>query len=539
VPYPYTTLDGGGGGISTKYAIPTWQSAYGVGLSGYFTSASMRNLPDVSLFASDNFWSHTLVFCQSSVSVCDFHTTFNGAGGTSFVAPMIGGIMGLINQKHPSGNAQPTRQGQANYTFYALATAEYGTPGAENTSTTKPSVYTCEGSNINAISTYGSIFSTCNFYSINRTSKHGSTSCLADTNTGCLVADNDQPCAKDSTDCYTNTSTDAYGLISNSTGSFELAFSQSAGYNDATGLGSFNITNLVANWNKVTTLFPSTTTFDVSQLSLYTTGTTDLTATVVATGRGSLAPPMGTVNFYAGTACTGTAFASANLVAGTGNATATASGVTGAQIGVGTTSVDACFSGDGANDAPSSQTVSGLTVTQTALTVSAPSTPVTIVGGQSGTVTLAVSANAAISTPVTFTCAGLPSDATCTFTSVASLPSSTNVTMTITTTTSDAKLIRPARGSSWLMLGFILPGILLLSAGAAAIRRSKNCLGCGLALLLMLGWLGCGGGSSGTPTPTPTPTPAPTSLTYSVTATGAATGATSGTTGTIQVTVTQ
>jgi Pro-kumamolisin, activation domain len=539
----FTTLDGGGGGISTVYGTPTWQSAYGVGLSGNFTSISKRNLPDVSLFASNGFWNHALVFCQSDLAPCVYSNGSDAsalaAGGTSFVAPMIGGIMGLINQKNPSGNAQPTRQGQANYTFYALATAEYGTPSAENTSTSKPSVYTCEGSNINAISAHSSIFSSCTFYSINRTSKVGFTACVDGTSTDCVVGNNDQPCAEGSPDCYTNPSTDTYGLLSNSTGSFEAAFSQSAGYNDATGLGSFNITNLVKNWTSVTPLFASTTTANVSQPSLYTTGTTNLTATVVATGRGSLAPPMGTVNFYSGTACTGTAFASANLVAGTGNATATASGVTGAQIGAGTTSVAACFSGDGANDAPSSQTVSGLTVTQTALTVSAPSTPVSIVGGQSGTVTLAVSANAAISTPVTFTCTGLPSDATCTFTSVASLPSSTNVTMTITTTASDAKLIRPVRGSSWLMLGFILPGFLLLSVGAATIRRSKNCLWCGLALLLMLGWLGCGGGSSGTPTPTPTPTPTSTSQTYNVTATGAATGATSGTTGTIQVTVTQ
>jgi hypothetical protein len=80
----------------------------------------------------------------------------------------------------------------------------------------------------------------------------------------------------------------------------------------------------------------------------------------------------------------------------------------------------------------------------------------------------------------------------------------------------------------------VLPSILLLPAGAATIRRRKNWLWCGLALLLMLGWLGCGGGSSSTPPPPPPPSG---SQTYSVTATGAATGATSGTTGTIQVTV--
>jgi subtilase family serine protease len=533
-PYLFTTLDGGAGGISTVYDIPTWQSVYGVGLTGSFTSKTKRNLPDVSLFASDGFWSHSLVFCQSDVATCDFHTTFNGAGGTSFVAPMLGGIMALINQAWPSGNGQPTRQGQADYTLYALATAEYGTPTGENVSLTTPSVMTCEGSNLNAISTYSSVFSACTFYSINRTQQHGSTACLV-TNTGCLVADNDQPCATGSTDCYTNTNGDNYGLLSNSTSSFEAAFNQSAGYNDATGLGSFNISNLVKNWTNVTPQFASTTTANVSQPSLYTTGTTNLTATVTATGRGSLAPPLGTVNFYSGTACTGTAIASANLVPASGcttscNATASALNVTGAQIGASTTAVAACFSGDGANDGPSSQTVTGLTVTQTVLTVSTTTTSLSIAGGQSGTATLAVSANTTIPSDVTFTCSSVPAGPTCSFGTL----SGGNVTMTINTTASEAKLVHPARGSSWLMLGFMLPGILLLPAGAAAIRRRKNGLWCGLALLLMLGWLGCGGGSSSTPPPPPSG-----SQTYSVTATAAATGATSGSTGAIQVTVTQ
>jgi subtilase family serine protease len=543
--YPFTTIGGGTGGVSEYTALPTWQSVYGVGLNGNFTSTTHRNLPDVSMYAAiATPWPHFLLFCVSSVGPCDYSNGNDafaqGVGGTSAVAPMLSGIIALINQANPSGNGQPTRQGQADYTFYALAGAEYGAPGSPNTSTSAPSLYTCEGSNINAINTYGSVFQTCNFNNVARTSQHGSTSCLGATNTGCLVDNNGGACAAGTPDCYTGTTGDTYGILSLSKTTFESAYNQSAGYNAATGLGSVNIANLVANWMISPLPFASTTTLSLSPSSLYTTTTADLTATVTATGRGGIAPPMGTVSFYAGTACTGTAFASANLVPASNcttscNATASASGVTGAQIGAGTTTVAACFSGDGANDATSSTTAS-VTVTQTALTVSAPATPVTIVGGQSGTVTLTVSANTAISTPVTFTCAGLPSDATCTFTSVNSLPSSTSVTMTIHTTAADAKLIRPARGSSWLMLGFVLPGILLLPAVAAAIRRGKSPLWCGLVLLLMLGWLGCGGGGSSS-TPTPTPTPTPTSQTYSVTATGSATGATSGTTGTISVTV--
>jgi hypothetical protein len=539
----FTTIGGGTGGISQFITLPTWQSAYGVGLSGDFTSTTNRNLPDVSLFASSGFWGHFLLFCDSASGPCDYavgaDAQAQGVGGTSAVAPMLTGIIGLINQRWPSGNGQPTRQGQADYTLYALATAEFGTPTAENTSTTAPSAYTCEGSNINAISTYGSIFPNCTFYAINRTSQVGSSSCVGGTNTGCLVGNNGGACVAnpESPDCYINTPGDTYGILSESTTTFESAFSQSAGYSAATGLGSVNIANLVDNWTSFTPLFPSTTTVGLSSASIFTTTSTDLTATVTATGRGGIAPPLGTVSFYSGASCTGTAIASASLVPASActtscNSTASSS-ITGAQIGASTTSVVACFSGDGANDATSASSAATVSVTQTALTVTPTPTSVSIVGGQTGTVSLAVSANAAISTALTFSCTGLPSDASCTFTSVANLPSSTSVTMTINTTTSDAKLIRPAHGSSLLMLGLMLPGLLLVPAGAGVVRRRKMWLLIGLVLLLTLSWAACGGG----PSSNNNNNTAPTSQNYTVNVSGSATGATAGTTS-VTVTVT-
>lgn len=537
-PERFTTLNGGSGGISTLYGLPTWQSVYGVGLND---STTQRNLPDVSLFASSGLWSHLLVFCQSDVAPCDFSTSFNGAGGTSFVAPMLGGIMGLINQAAPSGSpAQPTRQGQANYTLYALATVEYGTPTLENTSTAAPSAYTCE-SNYLAMANYSGIFPDCVFYDTDRTPQVGSNTCFGGAGPiGCLFPNNDQPCATGTTDCYTGFVGDAYGLLSTSTVAPILAFPQGAGYDDATGLGSVNIANLVNNWTTVTPKFPSTTTITVGTPSIFTTSTTSLSAVVSASGRGGIAPPLGDVTFYPGTACSGTALGTADLVPAikcttTCNSTASLSSVTGAQIGASNTSVIACFNGDGANDAPSTQSAS-VTVTQTALTVAPASSSVSITGGQTGTVTLAVSANAAVPTAVTFACSGLPSDASCTFSALASLSgtASANVTMTINTTTADAKLVPPARGSSWPMLGFALPGLLLVPAGARAMRRRKMWLLIGLVLLLTLSWAACGGGNSSTTTTTTS-----TSQNYSVTVTGSATGATAGTSSAITVTVTQ
>ncbi len=248
--YPYTYLDGGSGGISTIYGLPSWQSAYGVGLSTNYTSTQFRNLPDISLFAADGFWHHLLVFCESDIAPCDYSNNSNayalGAGGTSFVAPQLAGILGLVNQ------ATGVRQGQANYNLYRLATLEYGTPTSPNLSTTIPSLYTCEGSNFQAWVTYNNagIFQNCTFHDINRTNQYEQ-SCINGDGSGCLVTNNDQPCATGTPNCFTNTNGDRYGLLSTSTSTFQGAFPQSFGYNAATGLGSINVSNLVNNWDSM------------------------------------------------------------------------------------------------------------------------------------------------------------------------------------------------------------------------------------------------------------------------------------------------
>ena len=362
----YASLDGGTGGVSTIYSLPTWQSVYGVGLSSNFTSTSYRNMPDIAMFASGPVvWRHGLVLCDSDHAPCSYRTppdtgaSASTAGGTSFVAPIFTGIIGLINQAHPSGSpAHPTRQGQANYTLYALAAAEYGTASTRNVSTTKPSVYTCESNRL-AISTYSGVFPDCIFHDINRTPVTGTSTCVGSSNTNCIVENNDQPCVTGTPDCFTATSGHVYGLLSLSTTRFETAYPQSAGYNAVGGLGSVNITNLVRNWDTVTPQFASFTTVVANPSTIGAASTTTLTATVTATGRGGIAPPMGTVSFYTGASCTGTALGTSALVSAAHcttscHATASLAGVTGTQLGGdGTRSATACFSGDGANDAPS------------------------------------------------------------------------------------------------------------------------------------------------------------------------------------------
>jgi hypothetical protein len=93
-------------------------------------SDGVRDLPDVSLFASNQFWGHDYVFCFSDsgnggVGCSGSPSTWNGLGGTSFTAPIWAGIQALINSR-----AAGARQGLPNWRLYALAAIEYGASGS-------------------------------------------------------------------------------------------------------------------------------------------------------------------------------------------------------------------------------------------------------------------------------------------------------------------------------------------------------------------------------------------------------------------------
>ena len=103
---------GSGGGISTYYAIPYWQTNLDTNTSQ--GSATFRNLPDVALTAD-------------GVSVCytsgSSHIT-NGLAGTSCAAPLWAGFCALMNQQSVASGG--TTVGFLNPAIYNLAaTANY------------------------------------------------------------------------------------------------------------------------------------------------------------------------------------------------------------------------------------------------------------------------------------------------------------------------------------------------------------------------------------------------------------------------------
>lgn len=207
----FLAVAGGGGGVSDctrsdgrhssscsgGYAKPSWQAGKGVPHDG------LRDVPDVSLFASSGFFGAFYVVCRQSGNLdgqpCSLSTPsydFAGYGGTSVAAPAFAGIMALVDQK--AGN----RQGNANYVLYNLANQQAA------------SGLTCDSST-------GAPASGCMFN---------------DVTTGTIA----MPCLKGSPDCTASNPMDSMGILTgwNSANSYDLA----------TGLGSVNAANLVQNW---------------------------------------------------------------------------------------------------------------------------------------------------------------------------------------------------------------------------------------------------------------------------------------------------
>jgi hypothetical protein len=258
---------GGSGGESSFWNTPTWQT--GIPNSG----DNARDMPDVSLFASNGFVGSFYLICQSDASPtgsCDVtspNTDLQGYGGTSVASPAFAGIMALVNQK----TASP--QGNANLVLYNLISKQ---PNA-----------------------------------------------FHDIAAGSTIA---MPCNTGSQGCLTNIPSDAFGVTA--TSQSVVAWPTLTGYDLATGLGSVDAANLVNNWSKVT-FTPSTTTLTLNNGSSVniTHGSTVSVSVAVAPQSGTGTPTgdvallvnpgtPGTPGFDGATLSGGTASWSSNLFPG-------------------------------------------------------------------------------------------------------------------------------------------------------------------------------------------------------------------------------
>lgn len=183
-------------GTCAGYEKPAWQNVFGNPNDG------IRDLPDVSLFASNGFWGHYYVLCFSAMASCaSAPSEWVGIGGTSASAPIMAGIQALINQALATNNS-----GNPNPVYYHIAQDEYASAAgtAACNSSTGPA-------------------STCSFNDVTE-------------------GDNVSTCAG-AFSCYLDG--EALGALSTSNTSYEPAYAATPGWDFATGLGSVNAYNLL------------------------------------------------------------------------------------------------------------------------------------------------------------------------------------------------------------------------------------------------------------------------------------------------------
>ncbi len=137
------SLSASGGGVSTLFSKPAWQSGTGV------PADSQRDVPDVSLTASADHDGYLI--CSQGSCVNGYRradNTLTVFGGTSAGAPTFAGIVTLLNQKNNSaiGNVNPT--------LYTLAGS---TPSAFHDITSGDNKVPCTAGSPNCPSGGGSI----------------------------------------------------------------------------------------------------------------------------------------------------------------------------------------------------------------------------------------------------------------------------------------------------------------------------------------------------------------------------------------------
>jgi subtilase family serine protease len=202
----FLNIVGGSGAPSFVYPKPYWQK----GIVGN-PNDGVRDLPDVSLFASNGFWSHAIVLCMSDPNEggapCNYSEPidvfYNSAGGTSFTAPQFASIQALINQRAggAQGNPDPVI-----YDLYRMHTWQLSA---------------CNASEGNKVP------SSCIFHDVTQ-------------------GNNDVPCYG-TNNCYDPDPT-GYGVLSTSDKTEKVAYPATRGWDFTSGLGSVNVTNLVKNW---------------------------------------------------------------------------------------------------------------------------------------------------------------------------------------------------------------------------------------------------------------------------------------------------
>ena len=161
------------------------------------------------------------------------------------------------------------------------------------------------------------------------------------------------------------------------------------------------------------------------------------------------------------------------------------------------------------NPAPGGGTTPAMSITVADYTVTAPTTPTSVIAGQPGTFALSVApSNGTFSNPVTLTASGLPAGATASFSPSATItPGSAPINVTLSITTTAHSVAPPTDsprgpGQGWPSLYLIATvlGVIAIGLCVSTTRVRRLAPGFFLALLLVMaaGLVACGGAGGGT-----------------------------------------
>jgi subtilase family serine protease len=417
-----TALGGGiwasGGGVSTVFPKPWWQSGPGV------PADNARDVPDISLTASGDHDGYLVYFSGQLFPV----------GGTSASSPSFAGIVALINQYMTAEGVQSKPGlGNINPTLYSLA---QNTTGVIHDITTGDNIVPCvskspgcatgsfgykAGVGYDQVTGLGSV----DAYNLvtkwtSLPAAIGTTLALTASPSSIAQSGSTQLTAKVSAVTGSNPPTGSVTFSgggaslgsaaltpSGSTATATLTVkgtSLAAGSNaiaaNYTGAGAFSNSTAIATVTVAGAPVATRTVVIVTPASLPSTATLQVTATVTpASGSSS---PSGTVTFLAGTTSLGTA----TLAASSANATATLS-VSAAKLVMGANSITASYGG-ATNFSSSVSPAVTITVTAPpiATTASLAANPPSIAQSASTALTITVKAASGTTSPtgtVTFT----------------------------------------------------------------------------------------------------------------------------------------
>jgi hypothetical protein len=400
---------------------PSWQGGV-----GGIPADGVRDLPDVSFFASDGYLSSSAyLMCASAVNTgnapCAYSTYsepfYQEVGGTSVATPAMAGVMALINQKEGAA------QGFANPGLYSLASKQnYSNCSAETVTTSSGCYFNDIDQGTNAVP--------CDYAAITTAI---SPNCTATQST--------------------LGSADYIGILT--------GYSAVQGYDQATGLGSLNVANVVNAWVSEIGTGQTTVTVAPTPSTVSTSQSVSVLVTVVSNPTGGTTPT-GAVTL------SGPGYTSGPGTLSGGTTTFT---IPAGSLSVGIDTLTANYYTGDANYAPSSGTGS-VTVTgsgtQSGFTLSATSPAAAIAPGSSATSTVSVASTSSYAGTVTFpstcTVTGFPTGVTASTAGIScSLTGSGTVTMTNgvpsgtvtysvnTTGTTTAQLAPPASGTAPLV----------------------------------------------------------------------------------------